>query len=120
MSGDLKERLDVLIRTEQTGSRLLMQLGIDALARIKELERPCASCTSDNPCSFGALARIAELEAQIKAAREAPADEAAFEAAWAMRPLDLNESSGKSRAWFWWQQALAALDPKPTATGETP
>lgn len=61
------------------------------------------------------LSRIAELEAQLKAA-----DEAAFEAAWAMRPLDLNESSGKSRAWFWWQKAIAALDPKPTATGETP
>lgn len=46
MSDDLKERLDVLIRTEQTGSRLLMQLGIDVLARIKDLERPCAS----RPC----------------------------------------------------------------------
>lgn len=66
------------------------------------------------------LSRIAELEAQLKAVREALADEAAFEAAWAMRPLDLNESSGKSRAWFWWQKAIAALDPKPTATGETP
>jgi hypothetical protein len=35
---DLKERLDALIRTEQTGSRKLMQVGIDALARIEQLE----------------------------------------------------------------------------------
>lgn len=36
--GDLKERLDTLIRTEQTGSRKLMQVGIDALDRIEQLE----------------------------------------------------------------------------------
>lgn len=138
MSDDLKERLDVLIRTEQTGSRLLMQLGIDALARIKELERPCASCTSDNPCSFGALTRIAELEAQ-----QAEAD-ATIDAFSKVSPQQYEkEIAGLKAQLKAAREALEAirfnllragyltnsimvegidkvLDPKPTATGETP